>query len=158
MWDFARGGEPGANTDPMSVLETPHVLPVKFARDMFELGRFFAQALYYKISGRILTEDESIGVTLFTNSTAGEAKDAIDMMDDMLVWTVPPPANRKLDPLFAIGERYFEDTKTLYFAGGRRGSFMWIGVAGKGNERLMRIPDSHWWRGDGVSLNKGGAQ
>lgn len=151
-WDFARGSEPGTTFDPLSFVDVPHVLRGAFGPDLLELGRYFGQALYYRSTGRILTTKDRIGVALFSNCVAEEAKFAINAIDVLLEWDVPSPADRNLEPLFAVGVRFFKDTGTLYFAGGRRGSFMWIGLAGGRNDRLQRIPDSHWWRGDGKSL------
>lgn len=152
IWDFARAAEPGAVFDPMSVLDIPHALPESFGRDLFNLGRFFGQAMYYRAAQRPMRAEQVVGVTLFTNAISAETREALDPILSALEWQTPAPALRRREGEFHFGVRWLQDADTLFFAGERHAAFMWFGLAGASELRTSKLRDYHWWRGDGSCL------
>lgn len=152
MWDFARGTSPSERSDPMSALDIPHTLPSSFGSALLVLGRFFGQALYYKLTKRVLTPLQMVGACLITNAAPEDDREIARGLGENLRWFVPEPADQNQLPLFGFGAAYVEETSTLYFAGERRGAFVWFGVAGEVPESILRMEESHIWYGDGASV------
>lgn len=149
-WDFARGAYPGEAFDPMSVLETPHDLPESFRGALLELGRFFAQALYYWTSKRVALPDQKICIQLATNAASQAHRARLRELSGSLRQFVPEPVDARQMPLFGFGVAYFNETSTLYFTGERRGAFAWVGVVGEPDAALLDTKNGRAWFGDGT--------
>lgn len=132
--------------------DVPHTLPEEWGAALFELGRFFGQALYYHLLKRIMTPDQLLGVAMFTNAASQDEKKIARAFGESLTWFVPEPADKKQDALFGFGAAYDQEASTLYFSAERRESFVWFGVAGSIDPKLLGLEDAHIWRGDGTRV------
>lgn len=139
-------------------MDTPHTLPASFGRALLELGRFFGQALYYRVTKRVMTAKQMVGVALITNAASQEVREVALALGETLKLFVPEPVDRNQPPLFAFGAAFFLESSTLFFSGERRGAFAWFGIAGELDERFLRLEESHIWHGDGARYQKELAQ
>ena len=136
----------------MSPIGAPHMLPESFGAALFELGRFFAQALYYRLLKRVLLPQQLVGVALFTNAATEPERQLLKDFGASLTWFVPEPADKRQLPLFGFGAAYSAETDTMYFSAERRGAFAWIGLAGTFDPKILTTDDAHIWHGDGVRV------
>lgn len=107
IWDFARGAPPAQSSDPLAAMDTPHTLPASFGRALLELGRFFGQALYYRVTKRVMTAKQMVGVALITNAASQEVREVALALGETLKLFVPEPVDRNQPPLFAFGAAFF---------------------------------------------------